>query len=203
MKIVLASGNAGKIREFNQLLNALNIEVVPQSAFGIKEIAETGLSFVENAILKARYACEVSGMPALADDSGLAVAALSGAPGIYSARYAGDHVQPNEHINKLLAELAKTGNNDRSAEFHCALAFMSHANDPIPLICEGRWQGNILPAPRGDHGFGYDPVFYVPSQQKSAAELPSEIKNKLSHRALAIQSLLTLLPEKLHECTVR
>lgn len=194
-KIVLATNNKGKILEFSRLLQPLQIEVVQQSALGIPDAEETGMTFIENAILKARHASKISGLPALADDSGLAVAALHGAPGIRSARYAGDHADPKDHIAKLLAAMHDVPDDKRHAEFHCALVLMHASDDPTPVVCDGRWPGVILREARGANGFGYDPVFYVPSQQKSAAELTPEIKNKISHRALAIQALIKRLSE--------
>jgi XTP/dITP diphosphohydrolase len=196
MKVVLASNNAGKVKEFTELLAPFHIEMIPQSQLGVSEIEETGLSFIENAILKARHAAQVTGLPALADDSGLAVDALNGEPGIYSARYAGTN-NSADNITKLLMKMANVPEEKRSAHFHCILAFVSHATDPMPLICAGKWSGYILSAPQGEHGFGYDPVFYVPAEKMSAAELPAELKNKISHRGLALELLLKQLPEKL------
>lgn len=203
MKIVLASNNIGKIREFSDILAPLSIELITQSALGIEDIEETGLSFVENALIKARHAAKLSGLPALADDSGLAIAALNGAPGIYSARYAGVECNHNENIAKVLKEMDHIGDSHRHAEFHCVLALMTHDLDPIPLICEGRWAGTILREPKGQYGFGYDPVFYVPEEKMSSAELPKDLKNQISHRAKALHKLIKLLPDKLHECAKR
>lgn len=197
MKIVLATSNQGKVKEFKELLKEFHIDIIPQSALGVSDAEETGLSFVENAILKARHAAEQTGLPALADDSGLMVNALKGSPGIYSARYAGTDANAENNIKKLLTELKDTPDNQRQASFYCALAFVSHALDPAPLICQGQWFGEILRAPQGENGFGYDPVFYVPSQHKSAAELPSAIKNTISHRGTALQLLLKMFPEKI------
>lgn len=197
MKIVLASNNAGKIRELNELLGHLHIEFIPQANLGVEEIEETGLTFVENALLKARHASQVTGLPALADDSGLAVDALNGAPGIYSARYAGKQANATDNINKLLLALKNVPDDQRTASFHCVLAFMKHAEEPTPLICTGKWSGIILRQPQGKGGFGYDPIFYVPSEQKSSAELLPALKNSISHRGIALQSLLDLLPEKI------
>ncbi|MFC6670315.1 RdgB/HAM1 family non-canonical purine NTP pyrophosphatase [Marinobacterium aestuariivivens] len=188
-KIVLASGNAGKLREFSQVLAPLEIEVVPQSAFRISDADETGLSFVENAIIKARHACRHSGLPALADDSGLEVDALNGAPGIYSARFAGPGASDAENCERLLHQLAGIADAQRSARFRCVLVFMRHAEDPTPLISIGTWEGNILHAPRGDGGFGYDPLFLVPELGLSAAEISPEQKNRLSHRGQAVARL--------------
>jgi XTP/dITP diphosphohydrolase len=196
-KIVLASSNLGKIKEFSALLAPLNIEIILQSELGIPDAEETGLTFVENALIKARHAAKLSGLPALADDSGLAVRALQGAPGIYSARYAGEQRLSHENIEKLLSTMRDVPDDERQAEFICVLAFLSTADDPIPLICQGTWQGSILHAPRGSNGFGYDPVFYVPSENKASAELTAEHKNKISHRAKALATLATSIAEKL------
>jgi XTP/dITP diphosphohydrolase len=192
-KIVLATGNSGKVRELNALLASLQVEVVPQSVVNVPEAEETGLSFVENAILKARNAAHHSGLPAIADDSGLVVDALNGAPGIYSARYAGAKASDRDNMDKLLADLRTVPDAERSACFHCLLVYMRHAGDPTPLICQGIWEGTILHAPRGDHGFGYDPVFFVPSAGKTAAELEPVLKNRLSHRGQALHQLLRIL----------
>ncbi len=197
MKIVLASSNAGKIKELSALLLPLNIELIPQLALGVNDAEETGITFVENALLKARHAAAQTGLPAIADDSGLVVPALQGAPGIYSARYAGKKAESNDNIAKLLHELAQVPEENRQAYFFCCLTFLSHAQDPTPLICTGKWYGKILHETRGTQGFGYDPIFYLPDQGKTAAELPLEIKNTLSHRAIALNALLNALPEKL------
>ena len=191
--VVLASNNAGKLREFNALLAGLDFEIVPQSRFNVPEVEETGLTFVENAILKARHAANLAQGPALADDSGLEVDALHGAPGIYSARYARPGASDTENLEKLLSMLNGVPEEARSARFQCVLVYMRHALDPTPLICQGTWEGRILAAPRGTHGFGYDPVFFVPTHGCTSAELPPETKNALSHRAQALQSLLTAL----------
>ena len=192
-RIVLASNNAGKVREINQLLAERQIEILPQSRFAVPEIEETGLSFVENAILKARNAAAHSGLPAIADDSGIEVDALLGAPGIYSARFAGVGASDQENLDKLLQEIAQVADADRGARFQCLMVYMRHARDPTPLICQGTWEGRILHTPRGDNGFGYDPIFFVPGEDRSAAELPPEIKNRLSHRGQALQKLLAEL----------
>lgn len=197
MKIVLASNNTGKIREFSELLKDFHIELIPQAELGVPEAKETGLTFIENAILKARHAAELTGLPALADDSGLTVTALFGAPGIYSARYAGAFATAQANIQKLLHELKDVPEQKRDAAFYCVLVFMLHANDPTPLVCEGTWHGTILSQQSGENGFGYDPIFFVPAEQKTAAELPSAVKNRLSHRNMALQKLLKKLPEKL------
>jgi XTP/dITP diphosphohydrolase len=189
-RVVLASGNAGKVREFNQLLAGAHIEVVPQSSFGVPEAEETGLTFVENAILKARNAARHTGLPAVADDSGIEVDALNGAPGIYSARYAGPGASDEENLYKLLAALEGLPDERRGARFQCVIAYLRHAEDPTPLICQGTWEGWILAAPRGANGFGYDPVFYVPDEGVSSAELAPETKNRLSHRGQALRRFL-------------
>ncbi|MFC3152031.1 XTP/dITP diphosphatase [Litoribrevibacter euphylliae] len=183
-QIVLASNNQGKIKELSRILAELDIEILPMSAFDLPSPEETGTTFVENAILKARYVSEKTGLPALADDSGLSVDALDGAPGVYSARYAGENATDTDNNQKLLAEM--TNQNNRSAHFHCVLAFFRSTSDPTPIICDGTWHGNILEAPQGENGFGYDPLFWVPETNTSSAELSPEQKNKLSHRAKAL-----------------
>ncbi len=186
-ELVLASHNAGKLRELQALLGD-SVVIRSISEFTDIEPEETGLTFIENAILKARYACQVSGLPALADDSGLTVDYLQGAPGIYSARYS-ETGADTDNNQKLIAALQGVPDEQRGAQFICALALLQHANDPLPIICEGRWKGRILHAAQGEHGFGYDPLFYIAEQQCSSAELPSELKNQLSHRAQAMQLL--------------
>ncbi len=188
-RIVLASSNPGKLREFTQVLAPLDILVVPQSEFKVTEAEETGLSFIENAILKARHACRSTGLPALADDSGLEVDAINGAPGIYSARFAGPGATDAENNSRLLHQLKDIPDAQRSARFRCVLAFMRHAEDPTPLISIGTWEGHILHAPRGEQGFGYDPLFLIPELGLSSAELPREQKNSLSHRGQAVALL--------------
>lgn len=192
-QVVLASGNAGKLREFQYLLADQGIDVVAQSDFDIAGAEETGLSFVENAIIKARHAARLTGLPAIADDSGLAVDFLDGAPGIYSARFAGPQAQDRDNYAKLLELLKGVDENERTARFHCLLVYMRHGDDPTPLICEGRWEGVISKKPKGSNGFGYDPVFFVREQGCTAAELPAEVKNTLSHRARAMRQLLEKL----------
>jgi XTP/dITP diphosphohydrolase len=191
--VVLASNNAGKVREINQLLEGAGIRVVPQGDFGVPEADETGLSFVENAILKARNAAQHSGLPAIADDSGIEVDALHGAPGIHSARYAGPRASDADNVAKLLHALDSVPASERDARFQCVLVYLRHAADPTPLICQGTWEGRILRAPRGANGFGYDPVFFVPTHGCSAAELDSTVKNDLSHRGQALRRLRQLL----------
>ena len=192
-KIVLASNNAGKIREINQLLSQQGIDVLPQKTFTSEEAVEDGLSFVENAIKKARFASRVSGLPAIADDSGIEVDALNGQPGIYSARYAGEDASDQQNVEKLLEALADVEDEQRSARFQCLMVYVRHENDPVPVICQGSWEGRILTAPRGENGFGYDPVFFVPEENCSAAELPPEKKNRLSHRGKALKQLVEKL----------
>ena len=192
-KIVLASNNPGKVREIGQLLADLDIEVVSQSEFGVPEAEETGLTFVENAIIKARNACEHTGLPALADDSGIEVDALKGAPGIYSARFAGKGASDSENLQKLLNELSAMENAPRSARFQCLMVLMEHAEDPTPMMCQGTWEGEIIDTPAGDNGFGYDPIFYVASEGCTSAQLAAEKKNALSHRGKALQCLLDKL----------
>jgi XTP/dITP diphosphohydrolase len=193
-QIVLATGNLGKVREINELLADHDIEVIPQSAFSVPVAEETGLTFVENALIKARNAALHTGLPAIADDSGLEVDALLGAPGIYSSRYAGAGASDRDNLEKLLADLADLAVEQRSARFQCVMVYMRHHLDPTPLICQGTWEGHILFAARGSNGFGYDPVFYVPSHDCSSAELPPEIKNRLSHRGQALRKLIANLP---------
>lgn len=195
-KLILASGNAGKLREFREILAPQGFELVAQGELGIPDPDETGLSFVENALLKARHASERSGLPALADDSGLCVDALGGAPGLYSARYAGAHGDHPANIAKLLAELANRDDSQRSAFFISVIALIRHPLDPAPLIAEGRWHGHILHAPRGNGGFGYDPVFLDPDSGLSAAELEPAHKHRISHRGRAVAELLKTLPQR-------
>lgn len=191
--LVLASGNAGKLAEFHALLADFGFDVRPQSEFGVDDAEETGLTFIENAILKARHASRATGLPALADDSGLVVDALGGAPGLYSARYAGEHGNHAANIDKLLHELRDVPDERRSARFVCVLALLRHADDPQPLIAQGTWEGRILHARQGEGGFGYDPVFFSPTDQLSAAELPNEVKNQISHRGRAMAMLRAAL----------
>ncbi|MFO7640326.1 MAG: RdgB/HAM1 family non-canonical purine NTP pyrophosphatase [Candidatus Competibacteraceae bacterium] len=192
-KIVLATGNPGKVREFSAVLADFHLDIVPQSALGVPEVEETGLTFVENAILKARNAAMHTSLSALADDSGLAVDALDGAPGIYSARYAGPGASDRANLDRLLAELRDVPEARRTARFQCVLALLHHPADPTPLICQGIWEGVITFAPRGANGFGYDPVFWVVDQGKTSAELEPAIKNRLSHRGQALAQLVRAL----------
>ncbi|MFT7559913.1 MAG: XTP/dITP diphosphohydrolase [Flavobacteriales bacterium] len=189
-KIVLASNNTGKLREFKKLLSQCGYDVKAQKEYDVEDADETGLSFVENAILKARHAARITGLPALADDSGIEVDALNGAPGIYSARFSGENANDQANNAKLLHELANINDDKRTARFQCVLAFMRHAEDPIPIVVQGAWEGSILRQASGNDGFGYDPLFWVPSHQCASAELAPEEKNRISHRAIAMQKLL-------------
>ncbi|MFT3791227.1 MAG: RdgB/HAM1 family non-canonical purine NTP pyrophosphatase [Rudaea sp.] len=192
MKLVLASSNLGKLAEIHKVLADSGIELVAQSEFGIGDAEETGATFVENALIKARHAARLSGLPALADDSGLCVDALGGAPGLHSARYAGTHGDNAANNAKLLAVLRDVPDDRRSAHFHCTLALLRRADDPAPLIAEGIWRGHILHAPQGDKGFGYDPIFFDPSHGP-AGELDAAVKNRISHRGFALARLRELL----------
>jgi XTP/dITP diphosphohydrolase len=194
-RIVLASSNRGKLAEFNALLADSHFEVIPQSELGVEDAEETGLTFVENALLKARHASRITGLPALADDSGLCVAHLRGAPGLYSARYSGQHGDNAANNAKLLRELNGVPAERRGAFFISVLALLTHADDPAPIIAEGRWHGRVLEAPRGNHGFGYDPLFLPHEQLLSAAELEPAVKNRLSHRAQAMAQLHARIAE--------
>ena len=196
-QVVLASGNNGKLNEMQHLLRGLNIKLLLQKQMGIESAEETGLTFVENAILKARHASRLSGLPALADDSGLEVDALNGAPGIYSARFAGEGASDADNNEKLLKSLSGVEASARTARFHCVLAYLRHADDPTPIIAMGQLEGYILEEPRGNNGFGYDPLFLVPDEHLTSAELTSEKKNSISHRAVAMQNLIAQLKHKL------
>lgn len=188
--IVLASSNKGKLKEFSEILQQFSVEVLPQSHFNVSDADETGLTFVENAIIKARHACEITGLAALADDSGLEVDALQGAPGIYSARYAGMDKGDKENNRKLLDALKDVPDAERTARYRCVLVFMRHEKDPMPLICQGTLEGQIGHAPRGENGFGYDPLFLVNHMEKTAAELTPDIKHQISHRGQAVQMFI-------------
>ena len=186
-KVVIASGNAGKLREFAALLAAFDFEAVPQAALGVSEVAEPHITFVENALVKARHAAQHTGLPALADDSGICAIALSGAPGVRSARYAGEPPDDQRNNAKLVAALSE--HDDHRAFYYCALVFVTHADDPHPLIATGEWHGEVIASPRGNGGFGYDPYFFLPAMGCTAAELSAEIKNRVSHRGKAMQAL--------------
>ncbi|MEI5639474.1 MULTISPECIES: RdgB/HAM1 family non-canonical purine NTP pyrophosphatase [unclassified Pseudoalteromonas] len=187
-KVVLASGNQGKVKELSSMLADFAMEVIPQSEFAVSDVAETGTTFVENAIIKARHAAKESGLPAIADDSGLEVDALAGAPGVYSARYAGSGASDQDNIDKLLAALE--GQSQRSARFWCVLVYMRHADDPTPLICQASWEGEITTSQQGREGFGYDPVFKVNGLDCTSAQLSKAGKNAISHRGQALQQLV-------------
>ncbi|MFL9862944.1 RdgB/HAM1 family non-canonical purine NTP pyrophosphatase [Paraburkholderia fungorum] len=196
-KVVLASNNAGKLREFAALLGAAGIELIPQGELNVPEAEEPYPTFVENALTKARHAAKLTGLPALADDSGLCVRVLRGAPGVYSARYAQRAGgEKSDAANNAQLVSALQGETDRRAYYYCVLALVRHADDPEPLIAEGRWHGEMLEAPRGEHGFGYDPYFFLPSLNASAAELEPAVKNASSHRAIALRHLLARLTEE-------
>ena len=195
MKLVIASSNAGKLAELRRLLDADGTELVTQGALGIKDAEETGTTFVENALLKARKAARESGLPALGDDSGLCVDALDGAPGLYSARYAGVHGDADANIDELLRELDGVPDAQRSAHFHCVVVLLRHADDPRPIIAEGSWHGRILTARRGTQGFGYDPIFLDVAQGQTAAEMDAVLKSRISHRGQALATLKQMLVE--------
>ena len=188
-QLVLASGNAGKLAEMQNALADFGVELISQKTLAVPDAIENGLSFVENAIIKARHAAAITGLPALADDSGLEVDYLNGAPGIYSARYAGESATDADNNQKLLAALKGVPPEQRTARFVCVLVYMRHANDPMPLICQGSWQGRILEQPDGDGGFGYDPLFFVPDLNTTAARLSKAEKNAISHRGQALAEL--------------
>jgi len=192
-RIVVATGNRGKLTEIRDVLAGTGIELVAQSELGISDADETGATFVENALIKARHASRASGLPALGDDSGICVDALGGAPGLISARYAGPHGDSAANIAKLLGALEGIEDAQRSAHFHCTIVLLRSADDPAPLIAEGRWHGRILHAPRGTQGFGYDPIFFDPVLGKGAAELDPDVKNRISHRGQALARLQTLI----------
>ena len=196
MDVVLASSNQGKLAELRAILAPAGLRLVAQDAFGVEPPEETGLTFVENALIKARAASAAAGLPAIADDSGVVVDALGGAPGVRSARYAGDGASDAENVAKLLGSLAGVARAERSATFVCAIVYLRHAHDPCPVVCEGVWEGRILDAPRGGGGFGYDPVFLVESLGRTAAELSAAEKNAASHRARALARLLDRIPRE-------
>jgi XTP/dITP diphosphohydrolase len=192
-KVVLATGNKGKVKELGQMLAPFDIEVLAQSQFNVSSVAETGSTFVENAIIKARHAAKETGLPAIADDSGLEVDYLKGAPGIYSARFAGEDASDQDNWQKLLTDLQGVPIEQRTARFQCVLVYMTHADDPTPVICQGSWEGVITQEPQGINGFGYDPVFYVPNHDCCSAELTPMQKNQLSHRGKALRLFIESL----------
>ncbi|MBN3495342.1 XTP/dITP diphosphatase [Vibrio neptunius] len=195
-KIVLATGNQGKVREMADLLADFGFDVVAQSEFNVSEVAETGTTFIENAIIKARHAAKETGLAAIADDSGLEVDFLKGAPGIYSARYAGKGASDQKNLEKLLDAMQGVPQEQRTARFHCVLVLMRHELDPTPIVCHGKWEGRILTEAQGDNGFGYDPVFFVPEDNCASAELEPTRKKQLSHRGKALKQLFATLSEQ-------
>ena len=195
-KLILASSNQGKLKEFKQLFQARGVHVLPQSQFAVDDAEETGLSFVENAIIKARHAAKISGLPALADDSGLEVDALRGQPGIYSARYSGPEANDASNNAKLLRALAQVPNEQRTARYRCVLVLLRHAADPTPAIFQGSWEGRILTSAEGDQGFGYDPLFWALEQQAAVASMPAALKNQVSHRAKAVAQLMAAISKR-------
>ena len=195
---VLATGNLGKVKEMSELLNSFSIEVLPQSHFNVSDVPETGTTFVENAIIKARHAAKVTGLPAIADDSGLEVDFISGKPGIYSARFAGDNASDQDNIDLLLSKLENIEKSQRTARFQCVLVYMRHHLDPTPIICQGSWEGEILTAQQGKNGFGYDPIFWIESEQCASAELTKSRKSELSHRGKALKILVEKLQAQLN-----
>ncbi len=188
-KVVLASGNKGKLLELKSMLSASGLDVIPQSDFDLETPEETGLTFVENSILKARYVSEQTGLAAIADDSGIEVDALHGEPGIYSARYAGEDATDMENLQKLLLNMEDMNDENRQCRFHCVIVFLQYPTDSTPIICQGIWEGQLLREPVGKNGFGYDPAFYVPGYACSSAELSPEQKNQISHRGQALREL--------------
>ncbi|MFV0490028.1 MAG: XTP/dITP diphosphatase [Vibrio fluvialis] len=195
-KIVLATGNQGKVREMADLLADFGFDVVAQSEFNVSEVAETGTTFIENAIIKARHAAKETGLPAIADDSGLEVDYLGGAPGVYSARYAGEDASDQQNLEKLLDAMKDVPEAQRSARFHCVLVLMRHENDPTPLVCHGKWEGRILTQAHGSNGFGYDPIFFVPEENCASAQLEPVRKKQLSHRGQALKKLFQAIEEQ-------
>lgn len=196
-KWVLATGNKGKVKEMSELLNSFSIDVLPQSHFDVQDVPETGTTFVENAIIKARHAAKITGLPAIADDSGLEVDFLNGQPGIYSARFAGENATDQDNIDLLLNKLEGVGKAQRSARFQCVLVYMRHALDPTPIICQGTWEGEIIDISQGENGFGYDPIFWVESEQCTSAQLSKQRKSELSHRGRALSMLVEQLQVQL------
>ncbi|EKO3434361.1 XTP/dITP diphosphatase [Vibrio fluvialis] len=195
-KIVLATGNQGKVREMADLLADFGFDVVAQSEFNVSEVAEIGTTFIENAIIKARHAAKETGLPAIADDSGLEVDYLGGAPGVYSARYAGEDASDQQNLEKLLDAMKDVPEAQRSARFHCVLVLMRHENDPTPLVCHGKWEGRILTQAHGSNGFGYDPIFFVPEENCASAQLEPMRKKQLSHRGQALKKLFQAIEEQ-------
>ncbi|CCO46535.1 Nucleoside-triphosphatase rdgB [Vibrio nigripulchritudo SOn1] len=195
-KLVLATGNQGKVKEMASLLAEFGFDVVAQSDYNVSSVAETGTTFIENAIIKARHAAKETGLPAIADDSGLEVDFLKGAPGIYSARYAGEDASDQQNLEKLLEAMTDVPQEQRTARFHCVLVLMRHENDPTPIVCHGKWEGRILTEAHGENGFGYDPIFHVPEDNCASAELEPSRKKELSHRGKALSQLFDQLKQQ-------
>ncbi|KJY81351.1 XTP/dITP diphosphatase [Vibrio nigripulchritudo] len=195
-KLVLATGNQGKVKEMASLLAEFGFDVVAQSDYNVSSVAETGTTFIENAIIKARHAAKETGLPAIADDSGLEVDFLKGAPGIYSARYAGEDASDQQNLEKLLEAMKDVPQEQRTARFHCVLVLMRHENDPTPIVCHGKWEGRILTEAHGENGFGYDPIFHVPEDNCASAELEPSRKKELSHRGKALSQLFDQLKQQ-------
>lgn len=195
-EFILASNNPGKAKEINALLEDLSINVISQSKFDVEEVEETGLTFVENALIKARNATAHTHHPAIADDSGIEVPALDGRPGIYSARYAGVGASDEDNLYKLIEDIKDLPEKDRMAQFVCVMVYMRNANDPVPIISQGIWKGRLITEPKGENGFGYDPIFFVPTHNCTSAELSPEIKNQLSHRGQALRQLVKLIHDE-------
>ncbi|CCN48076.1 Nucleoside-triphosphatase rdgB [Vibrio nigripulchritudo MADA3029] len=195
-KLVLATGNQGKVKEMASLLAEFGFDVVAQSDYNVSSVAETGTTFIENAIIKARHAAKETGLPAIADDSGLEVDFLKGAPGIYSARYAGEDASDQQNLEKLLEAMTDVPQEQRAARFHCVLVLMRHENDPTPIVCHGKWEGRILTEAHGENGFGYDPIFHVPEDNCASAELEPSRKKELSHRGKALSQLFDQLKQQ-------
>ncbi len=195
-QIVLASGNQKKLAELSRILQSYKLKLVPQSAFQVEDAVEDGLTFVENAIIKARHACAKTGLPAISDDSGIEVDYLDGRPGIYSARFAGEHGDDQSNLNKLLEELKDVEEEKRSARYQCVIVYMKHEKDPTPIICQGTWEGIILKESVGDGGFGYDPIFYCPKAKKTAAEMQHDEKAFISHRGKALREFTNILSKR-------
>jgi XTP/dITP diphosphohydrolase len=192
-KIILASSNEGKLREFQQLFSTIDIQILPQKKMNINDVPETGLTFIENALIKARNACKIGGMASIADDSGIEVDALNGEPGIYSARYSGENATDTKNNQKLIANLKNIPKDKRGARYQCALVYLRHELDPSPIVVQKSWEGMIMLEPEGENGFGYDPYFYLPEYKKTAAQISNKEKNKISHRAKALQHLIKAL----------
>ncbi len=194
-KIVLATGNLNKVKEINAIVESIPVVVLPQSQFQIKEAVETGTTFIENAIIKARNASEQTGLPAIADDSGIEVDALNGEPGVYSSRYSGPDSNDQKNLEKLIENIKNVPEERRSCRYWCVMVYLKHAKDPTPVVCQASWEGQLITTPMGSNGFGYDPIFWIPSQKATAAQITLEQKNSMSHRAKALKMLFAHLQE--------